>query len=73
MSELRARDVTAKKVAGLMEVRCPEDRCNRLLIRFDQAIGESLVETFCSHCGTRAEWRFQGGRRPVYKVTERRI
>jgi len=75
VSELRAKDVTG--TLGMMELRCPETAggsvCNRLLIRFQQAGGESLVETFCSHCGTRAEWRLHSGRRPMYKVTERRV
>ena len=80
MNELRASDVIARPGETLVELRCPElepraknGRCNHLLIRYSQSAGLSHVETFCNACSTRAEWRLQEGRRPVYKVTDRRV
>jgi len=73
MTELRAKDVAVGDGETLVELRCPEHECGHLLIRFRQAQGSSIVETFCRKCGTKAVWRLEMGRRPVYKVTERRV
>ena len=73
MGELRANDVRARNGETLTELRCPEQGCGRLLLRFSQAAGSSLVETFCNACGTRAVWQFTKGQRPKYTVTSRRM
>lgn len=70
MRELRAGEVTA---AGLRELRCPERGCGRLLIRFEQSAGTSLVETYCERCEVWAEWTLRNAFRPVYKVVKRKV
>jgi hypothetical protein len=70
---LRAKDMEAKAGETLLELRCPEAGCRRLLIRFRQARGASIVETFCEGCQVWAEWTLQDGLRPIYQVVRKRI
>ena len=74
MGELRARDIENKgELGALVELRCQEAGCNRLLLRVTQAAGHAMVETHCQHCQTWAQWTLRTGERPFYVVTKKRV
>jgi phage FluMu protein Com len=70
---LRAKDMEAKAGETLVELRCPEQHCGRLLYKFLQVAGRSEAQTLCPKCGTLAQWTLQTGQRPMYKTIQRRV
>lgn len=72
MSDLRAGQV--REVRDFVLLRCPEARCDRLLLKaLAKGGGTTSLETVCPHCKTKALWTVQEGRRPVYQAVEKKV
>ena len=71
MTDLRAGQVASTRQFTLL--RCPESRCDRLLLKaLTKGGGSTSFETVCPRCRTRALWTIQEGHRPVYQIIEKR-